>query len=72
MRFKKLVGFAVCLLGFLGFSMTQRWPYPRGGESRPAKTGTPITLTFNWEGATVGPIVFCWPAFRPGGSFRHR
>jgi hypothetical protein len=59
---KKLVGYAVCLLGFLALSVI-----PALAQA-PAKTGAPITLTFNWEGAYGRANCLVWP-FRPGGSF---
>ena len=61
MRFKKLVGFAVCLLGFLGFSMTPALAQSTPAKAAPAKTGTPITLTFNWEGAYGRANCLVWP-----------
>lgn len=70
MRFKKLVGFAVCLLGFLGFSMIPALAQSTPAKGAPAKTGAPITLTFNWEGAYGRANCLVWP-FRPGGSFEH-
>ena len=67
MKFKKLVGFVVCLLGIWGFCIMPALAQTPA-KSAPAKAGAPITLSFNWEGAYGRANCLVWP-FRPGGSF---